>query len=400
MKIGLSRVAGLKRVLSLFGFVTPFILLITAILGAGQFLSDVHRSDGVRISPYEMIGRDFVNIWQGGQMAAVGQSERVYDRPAYREDLKKNVGISGIFAFSYPPHMLAFSVPFGALPYITSLTAWSLLTLGLFILAARPWLRDADLPLWIVLLLPGTINNLASGHFGALIGALALFGWRNAGSRPLASGVAFALMTVKPHLGVLVPLVLALYSRWRVVLTATIGTAILVAASAVLLGPQIWMVWIKSTLPFQASLIGGIRPDIQYLYMMPTVERTAATLGAVGIGSVIIQIGFGAAAISILLRSWKAGASVATLGLLSIIATFLILPYVFTYDMVAFDLAIVVLAARYGPHLSQSEKTLLGAVFLIPLINYPLASYGLGVSSLFILAALWVLANASKRAAL
>lgn len=398
MKIGINRVAGLKRFMSVFGFVTPVILLFTLILGAAQFLSDVRRSDGVRISPYEMIGRDFVNIWQGGQMAAAGQSARVYDRPAYREDLKKNVGISGIFAFSYPPHMLAFSVPFGALPYIIALTAWSLLTLGLFTFAARPWLREAELPLWTVLLLPGTINNLASGHFGALIGALALIGWRNAAARPLASGAAFALMTVKPHLGVLVPLGLAVYGRWRVILIAAIGTTLLVAGSTFLLGPQIWMVWIKSTLPFQASLIGGIRPDVQYLYMMPTVERTAASLGVFGIGSILIQIGFGVATIGILLRSWKAGDSVATLGLLSIIATFLILPYVFTYDMVAFDLAILVLAARFGAHLSQGEKAVLGIAFLLPLINYPLALHGLGFSSLFILAALWILANASQRA--
>ncbi len=387
-----------KRFLSVFGFITPIILLITVILGAAQFVSDIHRSDGVRISAYEMVGRDFVNIWQGGQMAATGQSARVYDRPAYREDLKKNAGVSGIFAFSYPPHMLVFSIPFGALPYLSAMITWSIVTLGLFILAARPWLRDAGLPLWAALLMPGTINNLASGHFGALIAALALLGWRQASRRPLVSGAAFALMTVKPHLGVLVPIILALYSRWRVIMIAGVGTLLLIAASALMLGPQIWIVWVKSTLPFQASLIGGIRPDIHYLRMMPTVERMAAAMGAVGSVSLIIQIGFAAAALGLLWRNWKAGADVATLGLLSIIATFLILPYVFTYDMVAYDLAIIVLAARFGAHLSQIEKALLGLAFLIPLINYPLAAHGLGVASIIILAALWILSSVSRRA--
>lgn len=388
----------MKRLLSVFGPITPLFFLLTILLGAAQFVSDVRRSDGVRISAYEMIGRDFVNIWQGGQMAAAGQYARVYDRPAYREDLRKNAGVSGIFAFSYPPHMLVLSIPFGALPYLSAMIIWSIVTLSLFVFAARPWLNEAGLPLWTALLLPATINNLASGHFGALIAALALIGWRQAAHRPLLSGAAFALMTVKPHLGVLVPIILVLRSRWHVIMIAGIGTLLLIAASAVALGPHIWLVWIKSTLPFQASLIGGIRPDVQYLKMMPTVERMVSSVGAVGVVSLIIQIGFAIAALALLWRSWKAGADIATLGLFSTIATFLILPYVFTYDMVAYNLAIIVLAARYTAQLSHVEKALLGVAFLIPLINYPLAERGFPFAPIFILTALYILSIASQRA--
>ena len=384
-------VAALKTV---FGRYTLMIWLASILIGGAPLVADLQKVKGININNLEVIGRDFVNIWHGGEMGGSGKADQVYERDTYRTILKDKVGITGIFAFSYPPHMLAASIPFGWLPYLGALAAWSFGTLALFWLAARPWLAQAGLPSWIIFIFPATLINIDSGHFGFLIGALVLAGWWHARDRPLLSGAACALMTVKPHLGVLVPVLLAASRCWRTIFWAGVGTVALVIASALFFSWDLWTIWIKSTLPFQASLIDVNDPTLAYLFMMPTVGRMAAQYGLGSSAVIGAQIIFGVTAIGLLVHGWRRGVSVADLGLLSILVTFILLPYVFTYDMVAFDLAILVLAVRAEASLSGWEKTILGLTFLVPAIHLPMSRSGFPLSPLLIMAALWILTRA------
>jgi alpha-1,2-mannosyltransferase len=380
-----------------FGRLTPYIWIAGLFFSALPLIADLRQTEGTHINAYTLIGRDFVNIWHGGQMVSAGDTAQVYDRPAYREQLDDKVQITGIYAYSYPPHMLAASIPFGWFDYIPALLLWTVLTFALFAYGARPWLAQAGLPLWSVLILPATMINIDAGHFGFLIGGLVLMGWWHARDRPLVSGFAFAVMTVKPHLGVLVPFILAAYRDWRTIMWAGFGSVSLVIASALFLGWETWDFWIKSTLPFQASLLGVDDPALAYPYMMPTVERMVLQIGLTKSGAVAAQIAFGVVAIGILAQGWRRGIDVGDLGLLSIPVTFIILPYTFNYDMVAFDLAILVLAARAGGRLSAFEKALLGFAFLMPAIHVAMALWGVAVTPLVTITALWILVRALGR---
>lgn len=390
---------GVAQLKTVFGRYSLMIWLAAILIGGAPLVADLQKVKGININNLEVIGRDFVNIWHGGEMAGSGKADQVYDRDTYRNILKEKVGITGIFAYSYPPHMLAASIPFGWLSYLGALALWSSGTLALFWYAARPWLAQAGLPSWIILFFPATLINIDSGHFGFLIGALVLIGWWNARKRPLMSGAAFAVMTVKPHLGVLVPVLLAVYRCWKTVFWAGVGTVALVVASALFFGWDLWAIWIKSTLPFQASLIGVNDPTLAYLFMMPTVGRMAAQYGLSSSAIFGAQIGFAVVALSLLIYGWRRGIDVADLGLLSILVTFILLPYVFTYDMVAFDLAVLVLATRSSSLLSGWEKTVLGLTFLVPAIHLPMSRSGIPISPLLIMATLWILVRVLTRKA-
>lgn len=390
---------GVAQLKTVFGRYSLMIWLAAILIGGAPLVADLQKVKGININNLEVIGRDFVNIWHGGEMAGSGKADQVYDRDTYRNILKEKVGITGIFAYSYPPHMLAASIPFGWLSYLGALALWSSGTLALFWYAARPWLAQAGLPSWIILFFPATLINIDSGHFGFLIGALVLIGWWNARKRPLMSGAAFAVMTVKPHLGVLVPVLLAVYRCWKTVFWAGVGTVALVVASALFFGWDLWAIWIKSTLPFQASLIGVNDPTLAYLFMMPTVGRMAAQYGLSSSAIFGAQIGFAVVALSLLIYGWRRGIDVADLGLLSILVTFILLPYVFTYDMVAFDLAVLVLATRANSLLSGWEKTVLGLTFLVPAIHLPMSRSGIPISPLLIMATLWILVRVLTRKA-
>jgi alpha-1,2-mannosyltransferase len=376
------------------------ILYIWLLFGFTTLRSDLAMiADGSIGDDYHLIGRDFVNIWQGGKLAEAGEVERVYNREAYRASLEKTAGLKGIYTFSYPPHMLAMSVPFGRLSYLAALMTWTILTFGLFWHAARPWLADVALPSWSVFVLPGTVVNLWAGHFGFLIGALVLYGWRNAGNVPLKSGVAFAAMTVKPHLGVLVPLLLVAKKQWHVVVFSAVLSVLFFIISAALFGIDAWMIWLKSTLPYQSSLIGTHESGMGFLLMMPTVERLASALGLNTGSGFVMQFSFALAALGLLGHAWHQGVEIRELGLLSILATFLVLPYVFNYDMVAFDIVILVMTARYAGVLSLAERWILAAAFLIPVIQVALAQSGLPIAPVVILSSLFILVrHCAKRA--
>jgi alpha-1,2-mannosyltransferase len=377
-----------------FGAFGIFVALITlAACGAmlAQDVLSVHG--GVAIDEHHVLGRDFVNIWHGGRLATEDGAAAVYDRDHYRQTLAKALGIVDIYAFSYPPQMLLASIPFGQLSYGAALLMWTVVTSGLFWYAARPFLVNAQLPSWSVLALPAFWVNLWAGHFGCLMGALALYGWHYAATKPKLSGAAFALMTVKPHFGIFVPFILAAGRRWGVILWAACLTAIFIAASIIVLGPMAWKDWLMSTIPFQSSLIGAANPNLAYLQMMPTVERLGAAIGLAGFIKSLFQLVFAGAAVLLLVKPWRDGASVADIGLLSTIAVFLVLPYAFNYDMVGYCLAILVLAARYQHRFGTAERWLLGWAFVIPAVHPFLASLSWQPTPLIILGTLAVLSR-------
>jgi len=374
------------RVLAAFGIYGLVLWPVLGGLGYDLIATEIGRLQGLHVNPSTLLGRDFVNIWHGGREALNG-AEAIYDRDAYRATLRESADVFGIYAFSYPPHMLLFAIPFGWPSYPASLAIWTVGGLALFLHAARPWLRDAGLPLWAVLVLPGSVVNLWAGHFGFLIGALALYGWRHAGTRPAASGAAFALMSVKPHLGILVPLILALRRDWRTIVWATLGTLILVLVSALVFGPAAWTTWLTSTLGFQAGLIEPVALR-EYSYMMPSVARTMLWASGPGVAATAGTLAFGAAALALLLWPALRGASLRSLGLLSLAATPLLLPYVFTYDLVAMSLVALLWAARSPARWWSPERLAYGTAFAVPLVQVPLARVGIWLSPIAMLAAL------------
>src|SRR5207244_7037846 len=55
--------------------------------------------------------------------------------------------------------------------------------------------------------------------------------------------------TLKPQLGVLFPVMLIASARWRVFASAAITTVFVVAATALVFGPQVWIDFITKGLP-------------------------------------------------------------------------------------------------------------------------------------------------------
>ncbi len=369
--------------MTVFGIYGLAVWPAVAWLGHDLITKEISTLQGINVNRSTLIGRDFVNIWHAGHQAQADGEAAVYDRDAYRASLKERAGIGGIYAFSYPPHMLMLALPFGALDYVPALLIWTLGGLALFWAAARPWLDSVDLPSWAILVLPGAIVNIWAGHFGFLIGALALYGFRQTQDHPRRAGAAFALMTVKPHLGILVPVILALKRKWAASFAAIVGAVMLILASILFFGVDAWAAWLGSTLGFQLTLVEGNRAS-EFIFMMPTVTRS---LAAMGVNAAPVQWGIAFAALAGLIAV-HARASIRQLGLASQVATFLILPYAFHYDMVILSLIALIVARQTDSRWYMPDRLICGAAFLVPLMQVPLAKAGWWPSPIIIAALL------------
>src|SRR5262249_14923970 len=84
------------------------------------------------------IGRDFANFWIGGVLAPKAKVDLLVDFAGYNELISQTSPHNprGL-VFSYPPHILLFLAPFGALPHLLSVLLWSAANLWLIARAVR-----------------------------------------------------------------------------------------------------------------------------------------------------------------------------------------------------------------------------------------------------------------------
>jgi hypothetical protein len=373
-----------------------FVLILAALL----FLQDIFAT---RFMPWPSIrgqaiwGRDFANVWTSGRLALEGRLDWLYDLEAY------SAYQAGLFDgalrahnYSYPPPTLLYTWAFGLLPYPIALLAWLALSAIAFAFAARPYLREAGLPTWLALAAPATLLNVWAGHYGLLIGALWLGAFHLLPRRPGLAGALIGLMLVKPHLAILAPLILARRGEWRAFAAAGATAAGLVALSALVFGPELWRTWLGVTVGVQTAMVDDV--GTYFLTMMPTIVPTVSAFGLPGAGAWTLQLLAGGAAVAALLRRMPEDSRSA--GLAGAVATFLVLPYAFNYDMTVPGLAALLMLARLRSDPDGRGAFLLLLAFLLPLTVQTFGLLHLPAPALILAALLALMLRGERQAAL
>lgn len=224
-----------------------------------------------------VVGRDFLNFWMYGRAAALASPAQWYDVAAYQGALAALLGADYPGQhWSYPPSIMLVAAPFGSLTYLHALAVWTALGLAGFIALARRQFHDWHLFAAIVFS-PAVVFCLIAGQ-SSLITAMMLIGifaWLD--RRPILAGVLIGLLTLKPQLGLLFPVVLVVSERWRVFCTAVVTAIALFSISAALFGTQLWIDFVLKGLPTQNLVLTD--PDIAIPYY-PTVFMNLRGIGA------------------------------------------------------------------------------------------------------------------------
>ena len=340
---------------------------IPAILLFGRDWLDLH---GMNLVSGHVWGRDFVNVWTGGHLVLEGRSDMIYglrDYVAYQREL---VGPIRPHYYSYPPTTLFLAAPFGLLPYLAALVLWIVGTLALFLWAARPYVRDIpNFPILLAAVTPAALINVWAGHYGFLIGALWLACFARIERQPGRAGAFAALLTIKPHLGLLLPPLLLARRKWRTITVAAVGGVAMFLLSAAVFGLDLWVEYATKMSRFQASLLED--KTSFFLAMMPgTFTSIRYTGQSDELVAWIPHVCVALVAAALVWRAERKGASFTDLAFISATATFLILPYAFNYDMTVVSLGFALMLFRNWDDLPVWQRAALIGGYLSPQMSF------------------------------
>ncbi len=367
---------------------------LSALLFIKDYLSAQH-SRGLSINGSAIWGRDFVNVFTSGRLVIEGRLADVYDKSAYHAWQTNQFG-GGIrdHMYSYPPVTLLYTPAFGVIPYFWSLALWTIISLLLFGLAARPWLAREKLPEILSLILPTTIVCVWAGHYGLIMGALWLSAWHHLEKRPKLSGLMTGLMIIKPHMAVLMPILYLRRKAWTAMATATATVAVLVGVSILFFGIDLWKTYLESTSQSQLSLLHATHTF--FAKMMPTLSPALFAYGFPA--SLVWEVQVAVATIVITLMWRFQPADPHRAGLAAAAATFLILPYGFNYDMTVVGLASLIMLYRATRSFRIWPALMASVIFLLASFITYMNKAGFWISPLLLGAFLFQLLWGVERA--
>ena len=309
---------------------------------------------------------DFAALWSYGQILHTGGAAALYD-PDRLQALQTDLGLPADERnpFPYPPGFLLAIWPLGLVPFGAGFVAWIIVTLGLYLWACRGRLG------WLAVVAPGTTIGVIAGQTGFLTGALFLGGLRLVATRPWLGGALLGLLTIKPQLGVLIPVALTAARAWRAMAAAALAASALTTVSLLVFGPGALGQWLES-LPGYAAIFAG--RSVRY-GMMPTVTANLTMLGVPGV--TLLQAAATLAAAALVWVTWRPStvdpaevgpAEVGPAGpgsrawLILAAATFLATPHAFVYDMPLLTGA----ALLYGSGDPRGRAGVVAAVLVLP----------------------------------
>jgi alpha-1,2-mannosyltransferase len=353
--------------------------VMVALLELGYLLSSPLPYDPVGY----MIGRDFVNTWLGAKLALTGNPAPFFGPDAYRHLLADNFGASyPLHIWSYPPHFLLFTWPWGLLPYMPAYILYSVLGLILYVWVVNDGDRRPD-HLVLLVMAPAVTLNIWTGQNGFLTTAMLVGGLIQLDRRPILSGVLFGMLTIKPQLGVVLPLMLLLTGRWRTIGAAAVTIAALAAITTLAFGPHVWTAYVDDALPTQRKVVfGGFS---HYMVHMPTAFANAMVAGFSTEVASWIQAVVSALTVAALTWTFWRPRDRDLSNALLITAVFTVTPYAFNYDMVLFSWVMITLMERNDN--TSWDYWIMLAVWAVPFLTVPMGiSVILPISFLPILA--------------
>jgi Glycosyltransferase family 87 len=337
-------------------------------------------SDGIS----RAFGDDFVNYWSGAFLALHGRAAEVYDFLAFHTFEQSATGPNiGAYHYSYPPVLLLLTLPLALIPYVPALGVWLVATWYGFYRALR--LASGEGAWLLSLATPALFVNAVGGQNGALTAALLGGGLLLLDRRPVVAGMLFGCLAYKPHLALLLPFALLAGRRWLTVIATGATLVLLVAASAVLFGPQRWLDYAGNLGELRAVILeDGTGVWHRMLSVFVFARRFGVDVGT----AYALQATSAALTAFAVARSWWRDDLAHIRNAMVIVGTCLATPYLQDYDLVMGAFVVAWLKAEEGYSRIPVPwiRGAMASMLLLPLAAAPLGKLtGLALGPLFIL---------------
>ena len=377
-----------------------FLLVFTlanAIVAVAVLCVAFYQRDGILMHPNAPFGGDFVNLWTVGKLLLDDGISTIYDPDAfmaYQTAFTK--APIGLRLWAYPPHSLLFAWPAGLPGFFAGFVLWSGFGLAALVVGSRRYGFD-----WretvILAGSPASLLCVYYGQTGNLFTGLMLIALAPRGRNGAAS-LAAALLTMKPQIGFLLPLLWIIQRRWvTIVVTGALFAALIVAALA-LFGQQPWRDYLTLTAPVLSAL--EREGTGSFLLMIPSLFISLRLLGLSGDAALMIHAGFAAVVFLLLARSLAGRIGPQRQAALVLVATCLIGPYVHIYDLTLLVAAALILL-RIGSAVPDASHRLVGGACLVmwlaPCLTFVSSALGAPVTPIVILFCFLVVSGARSR---
>jgi hypothetical protein len=353
--------------------------MLALVVNLAAFVAEIAGSRNYLTPHGQLIGGDFVVFDAAGDAAVSSDPAKIYDAEAFSQRLGENFPQRGPLALSwqYPPTMLLLASPLALSPYAASFALWAVAGLTLFLLAMRPIAPDR-LSLFTMAAAPASFQALITGQTGFFTAALLATAAGFASRRPILAGIAAGLLTVKPQLGLLIPLAFAAGGCWRAFAAAALTAIALAASSYMAFGADIWTSFSDAVL----THAGRMQADIFPFEKMLTPYGAAMLFGAASDIAMGIQLIATTTLVAFVALLWRRVGDwdlrIAILCSAAPLAT----PYAFYYEMTIALPALLVIARRGGEQgWLSAERAALALVWLAPMFvltlpaNIPWAAF-------------------------
>lgn len=333
------------------------------------------------------IGTDFMNVWAAGKLALAGEPGAAYDYVRHyavqAAALPYPEGQEATyFGWHYPPFFMLIAALLALLPYGAALATWMAVTLPPYLAAIRAIIPDRRWPLY-ALAFPAVFVNLGHGQNGFLSVGLLGLGLLSLERRPALAGLFFGLLTYKPQMGFLLPLVLIVDRQWIAFATAAATTLAMSLVSYLMLGAEVWHAffgsfeltrtyileqgatgWEKIQSPFSAMRMLGASIETAYAFHFAIALCVSATV----------------------LWIWRSPVRLPLKGAALATGSLLVTPYVLDYDLMLLALPLAWLTTEgLRTQFLNWEKLTLFIVWLLPLLSRSIGSFGLPIGPIVLL---------------
>jgi hypothetical protein len=307
---------------------------------------------------------DFTAYWAAAKLALAGHPLDAFDPPTLTAAQELPPGAAGTdLRWLYTPAWLLVISPLGLLPFSSAFLIYSFISFAVFATATRPLATPVSGGPVLVLAAPAVIFSLMLGNISllwtaGLLGALTAL----AHGRAAVAGCLIALLTVKPQLGLLIPLALIAGTHWRAFFWASGVSIAIAAAPTAVFGLDGWLAFLAA----MESMWDHVRGNtVRYDWLVTWY----ATARLAGIGhevaillNTVVTVACGIAVFLVWRRPVSTDIKAATLCVAIPLAT----PYAYHYEM-TLGLAAAIFLIRDGFGATRGARFWLLALWLGPL---------------------------------
>jgi hypothetical protein len=337
--------------------------LVQSLVLYGQLLAS---SEGLFTKAGPMIGGDFIVFREAAKAASSSDMASIYEMENLRSRLQAAYPGNADFDFAwmYPPTMSLVVAPFAMPTFLAGFALWVFIFLGAFLLTISRFSADKG-SFFLAAASPAVFQAVITGQNGFVTGTLLALAGAYAEKRPIVAGVAAGLLTVKPQLGLLVPVAFLAAGCWRAFAAAVATTLGLAAASVLAFGTQSWIAFLESITAHGARMAEASFP----FHKLVTPYGFTAMLGMPSSMAGAIQLFTTAALVAYVFVVWSRvkdwDLRLAALSTSAVLST----PYAFYYELAIVVPAMLVIGSRAAESgWLRGERLTLIAVWILPLM--------------------------------